>query len=74
MAQKVDRIMLDNMSKNEIEKALELIDDRIEVEVSGNMDAEKIKNLKGLNIDYVSLGYITASVKYHDFSMVIRRK
>ncbi|MCD6399710.1 carboxylating nicotinate-nucleotide diphosphorylase [candidate division WOR-3 bacterium] len=74
LEQRVDRIMLDNMSRNEIEKALELIDDRIEVEVSGNMDAEKIKNLKGLNIDYVSLGYITASVKSHDFSMVIRRK
>ena len=70
--QKVDRIMLDNMNRDEIEEALRIIDGRVEVEVSGNMNEKRIKELKGLKIDYVSIGYITSSVRSLDFSMVIR--
>ncbi len=67
---KVDRIMLDNMSIAEIKEAVELIKGRCEIEVSGNMNAEKINDLKGLKIDFVSLGYITYNVRRVDFSMV----
>lgn len=72
LKQNIDRIMLDNMNVNEIKKAIKIIDGGVEVEISGNMNEERIRNLKGFNIDYVSLGYITSSVKSHDFSMIIR--
>ncbi len=66
----VNRIMLDNMSPREVGEAVKLVPRGIEVEVSGNMNEEKIKQLKGIRVDYVSVGYITYNVKRVDFSMI----
>jgi len=69
LALNVDRIMLDNMNRNEIKKAIEIINGKTEIEVSGNMNAGKIKRLKNLGIDYISVGYITYSAGHSDFSL-----
>jgi len=70
----VDRIMLDNMKKPEIKRALKFINGRTEVEASGNMNKSKIKRLKNLGIDFISVGYITHSAGHSDFSMKIENK
>ena len=64
-----DIIMLDNMSVPEMTQAIELIDGRTKVEVSGNIDTKKIEMLKGLRIDYISSGALTHSVKAFDVCM-----
>jgi len=65
----VDRIMLDNMSFENIKKALNVISNKAEVEVSGNVTLESIESLASLKPTYVSIGALTHSVKNFDFTM-----
>ena len=62
-------IMLDNMSTEQLKEAIEYIDHRAEVEVSGNVTAENIARLKGLGVDYVSSGALTHSSPILDLSL-----
>lgn len=62
-------IMLDNMSTEQLKKAIDYIDHRAEVEVSGNVTAENIARLKGLGVDYVSSGALTHSSPILDLSL-----
>ncbi|WP_022820079.1 carboxylating nicotinate-nucleotide diphosphorylase [Fusobacterium russii] len=64
-----DIIMLDNMSIEEIKKAIEIIDKKAIIECSGNIDITNINRFKGLKIDYISSGAITHSAKILDFSL-----
>jgi nicotinate-nucleotide pyrophosphorylase (carboxylating) len=67
----VDRIMLDNMDEEAIGKACTYIDGRVEIEVSGNMDREKLIALRHLPVDFVSMGSITYAAGHADFSMML---
>lgn len=72
LKENVDIIMLDNMKKEDMEKAISLIrkqNKKIIIEVSGNINEEKIKKIKNLDIDFVSSGEITHSIKNIDFSL-----
>lgn len=64
-----DIIMLDNMSADEIKKAVEFIDGRALVELSGNMDINNISKYKDLGADIISSGALTHSAPVLDFSM-----
>jgi nicotinate-nucleotide pyrophosphorylase (carboxylating) len=66
---KSDIIMLDNMDKETMRKALEIIDGKAKTEISGNMSPEKILSLKDLHVDYISIGALTHSVEAFDWSM-----
>ena len=68
----VDRIMLDNMSDEQIKEAADIIDGRCEIEVSGNITPERLRSLKKLKIDFVSFGYITSSSPHADFSLYVK--
>lgn len=65
----VDRIMLDNMSLDMAKQALDIINKRIETEISGNIDEEKLIQYAKLKPTYISIGLLTHSVKCFDFSM-----
>lgn len=67
----VDVVMLDNMDAESMRRAIDAIDGRAKIEVSGNMDAERIARLTGLRIDFVSIGALTHSVAAFDLSMKI---
>lgn len=64
-----DRIMLDNMSNDEMKKAVEYIAGRAETEASGNMSLERIRGVAETGVDYISFGELTNSVKAFDFSL-----
>ncbi|HOF00972.1 MAG TPA: carboxylating nicotinate-nucleotide diphosphorylase [Spirochaetota bacterium] len=66
---KVDRIMLDNMSIDNMKEAVKIIDKKSEIEISGNMTLEKIKAIREIGIDYISFGELTHTVKVFDFSL-----
>lgn len=66
---KADIIMLDNMSTDELKKAIDYIDKRAEIEVSGNVTLENIKRLTGLGVDYISSGALTHSSPILDLSL-----
>ncbi len=69
LSTKIDIIMLDNMDKKTMCNAVNIINKKAKIEISGNMDAKKIKYLKDMEIDYISLGELTHSVSAFDLSM-----
>lgn len=68
---KVEIIMLDNMSCQDMAEAVKLTDGRAMLEASGNVTPEKIRAIAETGVDIISLGAITHSVKAFDISMKI---
>ena len=64
-----DIIMLDNMSPEEMQKAIELIGGRAETECSGNVTKENIERRTSLGVDYISSGALTHSAPILDISL-----
>lgn len=64
-----DIIMLDNMSVEEMKKAVALIDGRAEIECSGNVTKENIEHYISLGVDYISSGALTHSAPIMDVSL-----
>ncbi len=64
-----DIIMLDNMAPEAVKKAVEMIDGKSKIEVSGNISLAGLSPLKGLKIDYISVGTLTHSAPSVDISM-----
>lgn len=62
-------IMLDNMSHDQMQEALNIIDGRAEVEISGNVTRENIEKIKDLNVNYISSGALTHSAPILDVSL-----
>ena len=73
VAAKPARIMLDNMDEATMAQALKLISKGIETEASGNVTLENIGRIGAIGPDFVSVGRITHSAPYADFSMDILR-
>ncbi len=64
-----DIIMLDNMSTEQLKEAIDYINGRAEIEVSGNVTKENIQRIKDLGVDYVSSGALTHSAPIMDISL-----
>ena len=64
-----DIIMLDNMSAEDMAKAVEMIGGRAITEISGNVTAQNIGNIKKVGADFVSSGAITHSAPILDLSL-----
>ena len=62
-------IMLDNMSCEEMTKAVELTAGRAMLEASGNITAANIAQVAATGVDIISLGALTHSVICFDISM-----
>jgi len=71
---KPDIIMLDNMSFAQLKKAIKMIRKNLpktKIEISGKLDEQRVKKLRRLNIDFVSLGRITHSARDISFSLEV---
>lgn len=64
-----DIIMLDNMSLEDMKKAVELINGKALIEASGNVTLETIRSIAETGVDYISSGALTHSFSILDFSM-----
>lgn len=64
-----DIIMLDNMTPDEMEEAVALIDGRAETECSGNVTKENISRVTKVGVDYISSGALTHSAPILDISL-----
>ncbi len=69
LAAGADIIMLDNMSVEDMKKAVEMIDGRALTECSGNVTRENIKNILSTGVDFVSSGALTHSAPILDLSL-----
>lgn len=66
-----DVIMLDNMSCDEMAKAVTLVDGRALLEASGGITADTIRAVAETGVDIISIGALTHSVTAMDISMRI---
>jgi len=71
LAAGADIIMLDNMTTLQMAESVKIINGQAKVEASGNMTIERLKEVAGTGVDYISIGALTHSVTAFDISMNI---
>lgn len=65
----VHRIMLDNFSVEQTREAVGIIGGKYEIETSGNITLERIREYAECGVDYISVGALTHSIKSIDLSL-----
>lgn len=66
---KVDRIMLDNFSIEDMKTAVELIENKCETEASGGITKDTLRAYASCGVDYISVGALTHQIKSLDLSL-----
>jgi len=72
LASGADIIMLDNMSINDMKKAVEMAKGKALIEASGNVSLQSVYDVALTGVDIISVGSITHSVKSLDISLKIK--
>jgi nicotinate-nucleotide pyrophosphorylase (carboxylating) len=67
----IDRIMLDNMSLDVMREAVKLVGGKVELEASGGVTLETVRDIALTGVDFISVGALTHSVKALDISLDI---
>jgi nicotinate-nucleotide pyrophosphorylase (carboxylating) len=65
----IDRIMLDNFSIPDTHEAVKLIGEKFEIESSGGITYENIRDYAECGVDYISVGALTHHLKSLDLSL-----
>lgn len=68
--ERVSRILLDNMTTDQIKEARAAIPRQIQVEASGNMTLNRIREVAQTGVDFISVGALTHSAPVADFSLL----
>jgi nicotinate-nucleotide pyrophosphorylase (carboxylating) len=71
MGLKFDRVLLDNMSSNNLKKAVKIINGFYETEASGNVNLKTVKSIAKTGVNRISIGSITHSAPAIDFKLQI---
>ena len=71
MGLKFDRVLLDNMSSNNLKKAVKIINGFYETEASGNVNLKTVKSIAKTGVNRISIGSITHSAPAIDFKLEI---
>mgnify|MGYP001205396206 FL=1 len=66
-----ERIMLDNMSPDLMREAVSIVDGRAEVEASGGITLDTIREVALTGVDVISVGALTHSANWLDVSMEV---
>jgi nicotinate-nucleotide pyrophosphorylase (carboxylating) len=64
-----DTILLDNMSPDEMRKAVQLSGGRVTIEASGNVNLDNIREIAQTGVDLISVGALTHSASAVDMSL-----
>ena len=67
----VDRVMLDNMTPDEMRTAVDLAAGRVPLEASGNVNLQRVAEIAATGVDYISIGALTHSAPILDLSMEV---
>jgi nicotinate-nucleotide pyrophosphorylase (carboxylating) len=65
----VERILLDNMSLDELRRAVALCAGRAKLEASGNVSLDNVRAIAETGVDFISVGALTHSPKAFDVSL-----
>jgi len=66
---KVQRVMLDNFSPEQIKEGLQLLNGRFETEASGGINLDTIESYAATGVDYVSVGGLIHQAQSLDLSL-----
>ena len=72
IAEGVDIILLDNMSIDQIQESINIIDGKATIEASGNVSLETVEAIAQTGVDYISVGKITHSAPSADIGLDIK--
>ncbi len=64
-----DRLLLDNMSLEDLRKAVELVGGKVKLEASGGVTLETIRAIAETSVNYISVGRITQSAPAVDIGL-----
>ena len=67
----VDRVMLDNFSLEDIKKAVEIAKGKVELEASGGVTLDNVREIALAGVDMISVGALTHSFKSADISLLV---
>ena len=62
-------MLLDNMTPDEMRAAVELVDGRTELEASGGVTLERVREIAATGVDRISIGSLTKDVRALDLSL-----
>lgn len=65
----IERILLDNFSPNKVNEAVERYSHLVSLEASGGITPTNVRDYGETGVDFVSMGYMTHSVKSLDLSL-----
>lgn len=68
-SEKVDRIMLDNFSAEDVASAVQVVAGRFETEASGGITLDNVRRYAETGVDYISMGSLTHQIKSLDMSL-----
>lgn len=66
-----DRIMLDNFSLDDLRAAVKIAAGKVDLEASGNIRLDNIREIAETGVNYISIGALTKDIKAIDLSMRI---
>lgn len=67
-----NRLLLDNFSVELLRVAVDIADANVELEASGNISLENLREIAATGIDFISIGALTKNVHAIDLSMIFR--
>ncbi len=65
----VPRLLLDNMSPDDLRRAVAIAKGRAELEASGGVTLETVRTIAGTGVDFISVGRLTASAPAVDIGL-----
>jgi len=69
----IDRLLLDNHSPEQLQKAVQQIDGKVPTEASGNITAKNIVEMAETGVDFLSLGALTYNTSILDLSLKAKK-
>jgi nicotinate-nucleotide pyrophosphorylase (carboxylating) len=66
-----DRVLLDNMSQDDLPEAVRLVDGRAETEASGGVTLDTVRAIAETGVDFISVGALTHSARSLDVSLEV---
>ena len=65
------RILLDNMTDDQLREAVALVAGRVPLEASGNVDLSTVRGIAETGVDFISAGALTHSAPVLDLSLIL---
>jgi nicotinate-nucleotide pyrophosphorylase (carboxylating) len=67
----VSRLLLDNMSPDQLRRVVDMVGGRAELEASGGITLDTIRAVAETGVDFISVGALTHSAPALDFSLLV---